>query len=146
MVGKKGYLRTVEAIIAIVVIMIIVYTAVPRNEQPPPRVPGAIASAQDYVSKEVSYNNTYRMCVVEQMPEGCERENCGSCGDWFISFFENNLPGNYNFTFKVCGTTNCVSSLLPEDRTIYMGDVFLASYEDQQNPRIFRFWMWRKAE
>lgn len=64
MVNKKAYIRTLEAIIAIVLLLFATYALTPKQISNPKETPYTIKSAQDYVTTQVTNNNTLRGKIV----------------------------------------------------------------------------------
>jgi hypothetical protein len=135
MVNKKAYLRTVEAIIAIIIIVIVSFTLIPRHRIPTPKTPFNVKSSQDFILNEILTNKVLRACVLHD--PGCETNN------QFKSLFEKNIPMAYNYTYKICDKTNCVVTT-PTDKSIYMNDIIIAPDDIGDKPKIVRLWVWEK--
>lgn len=133
---KKGYIKTIEAVIAIVLILMVVYFVIPRNVKIIEKVPSNVKSSQEFIINEISSNKALRNCIIEDV--NCENNES------LISLVEENVPIGYNYTFKICDSTNCLTST-PMDKSVYMDDVFIASTLEEQKPKIFRIWMWAKG-
>ncbi len=133
--GNKGYLRTLEAVIAIIVILLFIYTVTPRNSNVEAGVPSNVQSAQDFIFKELSFNESIRKCVVQTVVSN-------DCQGWVNEVVENNSPFGYTFDVVICDKTACVSSEPPFDKNVYMSDVFISSSLEEQNPKIIRIYMW----
>lgn len=56
MVDKKGFVHTIEAVIAIVIVLIFIFTALPRESQEQ-RVPDNIKLIQEKVLYEINSND-----------------------------------------------------------------------------------------
>ena len=147
MVGKKGYIKTLEAVLAVLIIMIGSYALLPRNEEAPPTVPPLVESAKDYVTYSIMANNSLRNHIVEGQ--------CVAAPDIeSIITSDSNKPvlGLYDYSCLICtelGGATCVANT-PIDRAVYMADVFISSAPtsllplSQQKPRVVRIWFWRK--
>lgn len=131
---KQGYLKTIEAVISIVAVLIFIFTILPDRSIQKTEVPPGLKNSQDFIVREILVNDTLRKCVV--VNPLCESSAL------MTSVVEDNLPFGYNYTLKICDTTNCIAET-PFDRSVYLTDVFITSTLNEQNPRIVRIWMWR---
>ena len=129
---KRGYIKTVEAVIAIVAVLIFVVTTVPNRSLEDSGVPPIVKSSQEFITTEISTNEEIRECVIENPL--CEN------ADIMKQIIENNLPNGYDYTFKICNTSNCLTTT-PLDRSVYLTDVFITSTIEEQNPKIVRIWI-----
>ncbi|MDD5331852.1 MAG: hypothetical protein PHE43_03465 [Candidatus Nanoarchaeia archaeon] len=159
MVDKKGVIKTFEAVFAIVLILIFIYAILPRHTESKPEVPYEVKSSFEFLLDNILTNNSLRDCLVNN-PLCRNQENLQQ------TVIEG-VPTNYEFAYVICQTPTCLcddvcvnfqnklrvpgcndvcinSAPWPEEKSIYMGDVFVASYKDQQDPKIFRIWVWGK--
>ncbi|MDD5254055.1 MAG: hypothetical protein PHG05_03035 [Candidatus Nanoarchaeia archaeon] len=160
MVDKKGVIKTFEAVLAITMILLFIYTLLPREAKSVPEVPYEVDASFNYIINQVLTNNSLRNCVV-RVPE-CRNMK------YMQDLILNGKPVNYEFAYVICNTPTCLcedtcvnfkgkdiipgcndlcvnSAPWPDDKNIYMGDAFVASHEDYINePKIFRLWLWEK--
>lgn len=136
MVDKKGYIRTVEAIIAIVIILIVIFTLIPKKIEKSAKVPSIVEASQNFILKEMTVNETIRECIVNNTE--CENSTI------FKSIIEKNVPAGYEVAYKICDTSNCVTNT-SIDKDVFVNDIFIASTLETQNPKIVRLWTWRKS-
>ena len=147
MVGKKGYIKTLEAVLAVLIIMIGSYALIPKNRDTPPAVPPLVEGAKSYLASSIIGNLSVRNSMVNG--------NCTAGID--INAIIASDPNKqalalYDYACLICttlGGTSCVANT-PIDRAVYMADVFISSAPslavplDQQKPRVVRMWFWRK--
>lgn len=132
--NKKAYLATVEAIIGIVILLIVVFSVLPRKDLSEDKeVPFIVESSLDFILKEISLNDTIRECIITD--PSCETS------DLFTSLLISNIPPGHSHAAKICDTTNCVVST-PIDKDVFVDDILIASTSTEQNPKIIRLWMW----
>ncbi len=142
MVNKKGYIKTIEAVVAIVAILIFIFTALPRSDQAIIKKPTMIESNLENIMDEVIIQKIYRAEVIASNGECGEEDVCTN----FLKLkelVENNLVVGYTYKFSICPDPSCVADL-PSEKDVYMDDLFIASSRTTQEPKVFRVWMWRK--
>ena len=144
--GKRGYIRTLEAIIAIVIILIFIFTVLPKDV-PEVKTEYRIENYKSFLIKELQYNKTVREDVVAvDNVNGCER-GCSACSEECIiavNSIEGAIGGKirgYDYHFKICDNPSCGFSYVDVDRSVYMLDVLIGS-EGIINPLIVRVWIW----
>jgi len=155
--GKKGYIRTIEAVIAIVAILIFIFTALPRYIEHSPEVPSFIDITQKTIVNNIVYGQVYiegvgekyyRDIVFDEGDLECSSTSGVDCLSLIQKSLENligtNLPGDYDYAFRICDNPNCllIETIVPADKTVYMEDVFLSPSSPSDEARIFRFWIW----
>lgn len=139
--NKKGYLRTLEAIIAIVLVLIVGYVVIPKYVEPKPEPPLVVQDSERFIISDISNNESLRELIVtsnDDLAISSEVQNVIS----------SRKPSNYDFICTICPQTNACIQASPLKKTVYMSDVFIASTIErslsEQNPKIVRFWMWEK--
>lgn len=137
MVNKKGYIKTLEAVIAIVLLLIFVYTILPRNGRIEPEKPSVVEAAQQIIIKEIVNNETIRSGIIDFGITDCKTYTRLN-----EDIIKKHLPGGYSFSCEICDTPVCISNATPIDKSVYMTDVFLSATSTTQNPKILRIWMW----
>jgi len=149
---QKGYIKTLEAVIAIVIILLFTFAVTPK-QAPSAKLPSAVEVSQRYILSEIQNNDTIRSLVIgsTKTPTGpSPPEVCSSIDKIILS----NIPPGFDYTFSICDVTYCISNepetscrridLIPIDRSIYTRDILVASNSTMQNPKIVRLWFWRK--
>jgi len=156
--GKKGYLKTIEAVIAIVLLLIFIYTALPRYADYPLEVPALIKNAQNMIINDISNTKSgtgeyYREMVLDSNEKTCsgveDITNCRSVADLnsLMLLVEKHIPEGYEYIFKICNQVSCVPNSpieTPADKTVYIDDVFLSPGSPVKDSKIFRFWLWQR--
>ena len=151
-IGKKGIIRVLEAIIAIVLILIFIYTIIPKEQKNEPENP--IEKYKNFIIKDLSYNETIRGKLMDlnldeyECDKDCLEELCNSYCDDVVrdinALISKTIISGYDYFFKICNTPSCVSSTMPIDKTIYMFDVLIGSDSERINPLVVRVWVWNK--
>lgn len=158
---RKGFIRTLEAIIAIVIILVVSFTIISRSSAEVSSVPSVVVASQNIIIQSLNLNETIRDCVLDDL---CNTES-GLVSDLLEAY----QPPGYEYAFRVCTTPNCVCdssgsppcnvfgcfitdgvktcevspSGYPEKGEVYVADTFIAAKTSSQEHRVVRFWMWR---
>lgn len=136
MVGKKGWIRTLEAVIAILLVLGFILFITPKDTTYTETTPQIVESAQNFILKELMVNENIRNCVLLQTG-GSE---CNVCGDLNQIITENTPPG-YTINCEICdGSASCTS--LGKDvleKSVYTSAVMLAS---QETKKVVRLYLW----
>ena len=148
MVNKKGYLRTVESIIAIVIILSIVYAVLPKPMFDNNSIPNIVKSSQDAAIKDISFDTELKLCIID--------DNCQDKSKKIGDVLERNKPIGFSYAFKICDNpvctcvkndTECSIPLpapeKPKDANGIMTETFISSTASDTRHKIVRFWMWK---
>jgi len=138
---NRGYTKTLEAILAIIIVLVVVYITIPKNDESAPEVPLVVEDAQRFIISGISNNDSLRASILTSSDNDTLSAELGEV-------IESHVPPNYDFVCAICPNTNPCIMLTPLEKSVYMSDVFIASTLGpelvQQNPKIVRFWMWLK--
>ncbi len=144
MVNKKGYIKTLEAVIAIIIIIMVGYILIPRPTEPTPEVPPVVKGVQKVIAQSIQFNEQIRNNLTAQtlpktgLPYDLLKKDVNDT-------IAKNSPLGYDYACAICSNPGtCLADYLPLEKSIYMIDVLIASGEKQQNPRIVRIWFWKK--
>jgi hypothetical protein len=138
MVNKKGYLRTLEALIAIAILLIFITTALMINRpETNPSVPDDIRLIQDTIFSKIQANTELRDCLVAD-DFTCINDTVNSTMIETLNFKIQICPGDPN---------NCILTAdLPGDKTIYSDSIFIQEPEEGSQYATLRLFLWRKVE
>jgi len=144
MVSKKGYIKTLEAVIAIIIIVVISYTLIAQPTEIPPDVPLIVKGAQNVIDQTIQLNETIRTYLAKK-DQDLSSEEKRTVQEHIGSIIDKQVPPGYDYTCLICSKPGeCLAEYTPLDKSVYMTDVLVASSEEQQNVRIVRIWFWRK--
>lgn len=121
MVNNKGFLRTLEAVVAIIIILaLIIYLAPSKKLET--GVPSNVKEAKEFILKEILTNTTLRECmnIIGDCKPACENR--------LKSFLDNNIPFGYDYGCEICTASNqgCADlKVLQEKKNIYSGVIYL---------------------
>ncbi len=148
MVGKKGFIRTLEAVLAIILLLTLIYTLTPEPElkfiKPTP-----VRQAHNAILTEISVNSTFRDCLINEISvEGTINNANGiylgttishACKDEINAYISIYRPTNFVYLAELCSRAqSCLNSPLPVEKSIYAESIMLAS----DNPKVFRIYFW----
>lgn len=155
--NKKGYIRTIEAIIAVVIVFMFLVTIVVRDNRAEPDVPKDIRLFQEIVLNEMENNKVYRDEILNCNPippetEGCDEE-AGLTNA--IDFIENPGEGIIAKTEKPVGykisvngiTDTTLDTTLPaeaEGKTVYARTLILGTNSEftSDDSKLVMFYLW----
>jgi len=160
MVNKKGFLRTIESLISVILILIVLLIIVPK-EAPEKKEPEIINSAHSYILNTILYSEDHRKCTLEVNLDGvtvgntrtnCNNIPCKECKEFNCGIGKPDLIINALNTAKAPGfITEClVCETTPRDRScifpkelpttdIYVDDVLLTQGNEERLVRLFSY-------
>lgn len=124
--GKKGFLRTLEALVAAVLAIIVLFALLSKS----------VPSNQDLPSTDVleklSFDNDFRNCALD---------NNLSCVNSSVYEF---LPTLYkdSYSLHLSNNASFIPNNLPEDRRVYANSLFIAGNLTDINPVIVKLYYW----
>lgn len=134
--NRKGFIRTIEAVIAILLILGFVIIMKPNlaNDQDN-SVPGEVQETEKFIFSEITYNKDFRDCITNENQLNPATGTCKDVCNILDEFISANKPFGYNYECEICESSlSCTSSQLPIDRNIYANSIFLAA----KNSKIVR--------
>lgn len=136
---KQGYIRTLEAVIAIVIILLFIFTITPTNITNPSDIPVQVKTAQTYILQSVADDVTLRNEALDVEVDGA----CSGVAPSIANFVTANLPPGFDYSCAVCLTTNCVFTPAGITTSVYVDDIMIAPPDTETSPKIVRIWMWQ---
>lgn len=147
---KKGFIRTFEAVIAIIILLSTIYILTPKINVDI-GTPNLVEQAHIAIFSEVLYNNNFRDCIVNQITtEGALNNAEGSYAGYLINesctssitnFIDIHRPKGYVYLAEVCDKSeSCLDDDLPVEKSIYVESVMLAS----NTPKLLRIYFWER--
>lgn len=124
--SKKGFYRTLEVLIAIVLTFLFVAFFIPQfTETEQPLKPSL------NILPRLEQNDEFRSCAV------------GDDADCLESKIEEVIPLLYGYKVSVSNDVNYEETDLPS-KDIYIESIFIGSNVTQFNPKIVKLYYWRK--
>ncbi|MDP3917190.1 MAG: hypothetical protein Q8Q42_02785 [Nanoarchaeota archaeon] len=146
--NKKAFIRTMEAVIAVIILLSIIYVVTPARDFDI-STPNNVEQAHGAIFSEISANFAYRECIlgvssygaINNIEEYSGTVITDSCLTDINSFININTPNNYVYLAEICSqSAACLDSSLPVEKSIYTQSIMLAS----ENPKVFRIYFWEK--
>ena len=138
MVNKKGFVKTLEAVIGILIVFGFVVLLTPLSQEQQPDVPFTIKDAQQFVLEEIALNDVFRGCITGAAVNGACAKGCLEDVNTFI---QENTPVGYVHGCEVCErAVSCTSATLPVDKSIYTDSVFISA----DDAKILRVYFWEQ--
>jgi len=135
--SRKGLVKTLEAVIAVLLILGLLVFILPQEKVPTGEVPAEIKSAQRYVLDEISLNQAYRDCITKSNANyhgKCEPGCLGQIENLVIS----NAPFGYTGSCEVCDTAlSCAVLQLPADKSVYTDSIFISNKPTTKVLRVY---------
>ena len=139
---KKGYLMTLEAIIAVVIIFLFIYSVMNINQRGISKEEN-VKEKMDFILKGISLNEEYRECIVKGQIDDTEKECEKQIGEEFVKagirgFIEETLPDVYDY--KLC-IGNCNVGV---EKNIYVSSIFVSAVLDEKNEKEVYLHVWER--
>lgn len=125
---KKGYIRTLEAVIAVVIILLFVFSFGISNVGLGEITPKNVKNAQKFVFKTVLNNDTLRQDVL------------GEDRSLLDPMVDRNLPKGYTYEIQFCKSADCTVPDLPS-KTIYVDALYVG---EEGNFRVMKLFVWEE--
>ena len=136
MVNKKAYLKTLEAVIAAMILLLFIGEVLPHKTEDTASTPPDIETMQQTILKSISSRENLRACVLtEDVP----------C---IVSFINQIMKEGLSYSITI---TDASSSLelpitLPQDKAIYTKTLVISSTTTDYDPKLIRLHVWRDFE
>lgn len=125
---KKGYLRTLEAVIAIVIVLIFIFSFGVSNIGVGDVTPKIVKNSQKFIFKTVLNNETLRQAVLDENRVLLDPLIAGE------------LPKGYSYKIQFCKSANCPVPALPS-KTIYIDSLYVGEVDQF---RIIKLFVWEE--
>jgi hypothetical protein len=132
MVNKKGYIQTLEAIVAILIIYITVLSLMSQyRSKTQAGVPLDIKLTQDALLKEIESSNIYRNCALS---------NNTLCIDDLIN---KSIGNKYMYKVALCTVSSCAVPITP-NREVYVRSIIVSSNITNYTTTSVNIYLWKK--
>lgn len=129
--NKKGWLRIVEAFLAILIVVSAVLIVMTKTQS---RVDlsGDVNYKQRQVLDIIAKDDVLREKVIQNDSLALNNQ------------ISSMIPKNWNFTTKICSIEDICNTDVPLDREVYVSQIIITSSVDQYNPKKVKFFVWGK--
>ena len=137
--NKKGFGKTLEATLAILLILTFIFYFTPKQEPESTTLPENVAEAQAFILQQISTKTSLRDCVLNPTSVGNCNKITGTCSN-IESFVNANKPHGYQHRCEICPTASTCSGNLPTDVSLYTDSIFVSG----PDPKVVRIYFWEK--
>jgi|SRR3989344_2955394 len=147
--NKKGFIKTLEAIISIVLLLGLVLFIFSGNPNILKRTPQIVDSSNTFIINEFLNNDTFRNCFINSGSSVCTEIDFSAtrdrkCGEVIEDFLLNSVPAGYEGKCEVCiSSKSCTNLNIPLDKSVYTKAGFIYS-EKSNEGRIIRNYIFEK--
>lgn len=140
MKNKKGWIRIVEALVAILLITGFLILLIENQENGKKDISSKVYVTENAILREIQSNNTYRGYILGIGETFVEFENFN---DNLKEHINNRIPNYLNCTGKICDFDYdpvCVIDSLKKD--IYVRSVMIATDSTIYKPKLLKLFCW----
>lgn len=138
--NKKGWIRIVEALIAILLIAGFLILIIDNQEKGVKDISSKVYMTENAILREVQLNNTYREYILGIGHTSVEFEDFNV---YLKNHITSRVPAYLNCTGKICDfdyDPNCNIDSLKKD--IYVRSVMITADLDDYNPKLLKIFCW----
>jgi len=140
--GKSGFLRIVEAFIAILIIAgVMGYVYVQRIQKP--NEADSINQLEKIILSEIANNEDLRSAVLNG-DSGLDIDDAKANRILINDTIKKSIPDEYEFDFKICDLIVVCELGIYTGKEVFANEVTISSTLEQYNPKKIRLFMWRK--
>lgn len=133
--NKKGFVRTLEAVIAVIIVLGIILVVTPSRPSQDSETPATIKESQSFILDRISTDEAHRSCIQTAAAGEC-RTPCQAI-DLFI---RDHQPKGYAYRCEICNSASTCSPSLPLDKSLYTDSRLIAT-----NPaKVLRLIFWEQ--
>ena len=154
--NKKGFIRTIEAVIAIVILLGLVLFIFGDKPKEIKKIPEVIEDAQNYIISEFLYNSEFKKCFTDLIINDADTNGkCDiklssiatlsgkNCRTAVMDFLDKAVPPGYSYECEICKTTrSCSTITFPKEKSVYPKSAFFyTKVNNKEEARILRIYM-----
>ena len=132
--NKAGILRTLEAALAIAVLLGLLYVIIPEPEKATGDIPYEIRNAESFILTHIESDDALRSCVMASKPGIC------SCTG-LNTLIDDNTPLGYESQCEICDTavtcTDANQLNLPLDKAVYTDSILITKDNKAKVARVY---------
>ena len=140
--GKKGYIRIVEAFIAIILIASVLVFMYVNNVQKP-NSEDAIHKLERAILEEISSNASLRNAVLNGDYKSSDQ---GAINNRTLinNTIKKYINNEFNFDFKICGINEACGIDSYVNKEVFSDEISVSSNLKEYKPKIIRLFIWEK--
>ena len=150
--NKKGFIRTLEAVIAILIVFVFIYVLMQGSLTTKSKTSDSIKSMQEEILRGISESESLRSEVVNFDKNEGTKNYLGAdistlSGNSIVEYVYDNLPTRFqqNYALVICETSCGIPGSLPNKEVYTTAVVITSSLESncpECKPKIVRLWVW----
>jgi len=135
--STKGLIRTLEAVIAVLLILALLFFILPEEEIPTGEVPAQVKNAQRFVLEEIALDKNHRNCITgDAAYQGKCEQRCPQINAVILQ----NIPFGYAATCEICNSAiSCAGLNLPAEKSIYADSIFISRNTVNKVVRVYYY-------
>jgi len=129
-VGKKGWIRITEAVVAILImasVLIVLYV----NDTPQVEISDYVYDLQVRLLTDVADRDDLRNATIY-----------GDVDYLKTNFFNDNIPQNFNYNISICSLEDSCNYAPDVDTAIFVEDRIISSTLSSYQPKMLRLYVW----
>src|SRR3989344_3616520 len=146
MINKKGFIRTIEALIAIVLLLGLIAFIYSGNAKKLLNTPEVVDKASSFIINEFLNKPEFRTCFLNAQTQafckdGLSTQNSpNDCKTTILEFIQKSIPPGYIYECEICsGSKSCTTITAPKDVSIYPKSGFIYT---STSPRVIRLYLY----
>ena len=129
---RQGYLKTLEAVIAIVILFSFLTVILPRQNLDNVKVPSDVSLFQDAIFSEIESSSLYRSQILRDDVEGIHL------------FINKSIPEGMNYNLTLCKQVPCTPLIDIPTKTVYARSLIISSNLTEYNTRLLTLYLWKR--
>ena len=142
--NKRGWIRTLEAVIAILLIFGFILYVTPKTQSYGDTTPQIVESRQNFIMKTILENNDYRNCVLDggsgSYCFGPDGVLCVGYREEIENLVEKNKPLGYDYACEICpSSASCTNVNALAEKSVYTSAIFVSK---PGTGKVMRLYFW----
>ena len=130
--NNKGFLRILEAVIAIIIIFMFTYYIMPKNTEKSDVEGDKIRLLQKTILNEISYNEGFRDCILGKLGKNLDGwDTCKSDITTYAEGLDKRYQGKISIVRCSITSTDCESCVV-DSNNVYVSEIFVSGYGQKQ--------------
>ena len=129
MKNKRGYMKTLEAVFSVILMLIVVLTIISFNRASSDEVPNEIQNLQKIILNEIQSDESLRELVFANGEEALETH-----------FLEDIDSNRLNYDIQICENTSDCGSRYKDDTDVYVSSIII--HDPGSTNFLVRLYLW----
>lgn len=142
--NKKGWVRIVEAFVAILFIAMIVLIVIEQDQNKSEDTGSIIYSSVISIARDIQLNSSLRGEIVDVSSLPLEWSEFNTQVPQTLERITNKTPSYLECQAKICATNDACLLSQNQDKEVFAESVIISSTINEYNPRILKIFCWEK--